>query len=210
MARKWGLAAVPYLVERLDAYGVDVAVEAAIELGKLKDPRATDALVRPLGDRFGSTRFHGAEEAADALGQICDPKSIPALLKAIKDKLAENGVRISAAGALTRMGRDEGLKYLLAMLKSSEWGDRFQVAHELGLSRIKGTLKPLIALLADDSMDVRERAAWALGELNDPRAIPALKKLRKNGPCWGDVEIATKILEKFGVKSPPASQPGNP
>jgi HEAT repeat protein len=38
-------------------------------------------------------------------------------------------------------------------------------------------VEPLIAILDDDDWRVRGTAAWALGNLNDERAIPELEKL---------------------------------
>ncbi len=179
-------------------------------LGKVKDQRVTDALVRHLGDNDESI----ACGAAKGLGTIGNHEVVPSLLKTLNDKGVKNTVRICAAGALARMGQDEGLQYLLAMLKSPNVMDRVRTANELvpnhvlGTSPVKGALELLLPLLSDRSPGVRSSALLALGELHDPRAIPAVRKLLKDPT---GVRFSAEIaLKELGPESPPASQPGKP
>ena len=58
--------------------------------GKLKDKRATAALVRHLED----SDFRVVFTAAAALGEIGDPDAIPPLFKTMKDS-EDNSVRIA-------------------------------------------------------------------------------------------------------------------
>ena len=158
LAAKWGVAAVPHLIEMLEDPDEDVCWNAARDLGKLKDMRATAALVRHLNDQRGNVAYW----SATALGEIGDRKTIPSLLKMLKEGHLVNRVRISNAGALARMGQDEGRDYLLTMVKSPYTGDRAEAANELGTTEIKGTLGPLLSLLGDSNDYVRERAAVAV------------------------------------------------
>ncbi len=171
-------------------------------MGDLKDPLATDALIRHLNDPDSCVR----EYAVEALGEIGDRKAIPALLKKFKDEKDENKIRILAAGTLALLGRDDGLPYLLAMVKSGNPMDRGKTAMALGTNQIKGTLAPLLSLLADSFSWVRERAATALGDVHDPHAIPPVRKLL-NDPDSDVRKAAAAALEKLGDKPPPASQP---
>jgi HEAT repeat protein len=205
IAQKWETASISYLVKLLKHPEGDVRVQAAMELGKFKDRCAVEPLIGLLGDPVGFVRAG----AAGALGDIADDKAIPSLLKTFHDKRNENGVRISAAGALARMGRDEEHEYLLVMLHSTSWEDRVEVAVELGTRKIKGTLEALLSLLGDSNFTVRLSALRAIGELQDPRAIPAVRKLLNDSDPTVQL-FAADALEKLGVKPSRATQPGKP
>jgi hypothetical protein len=131
LAQKWGEAAVPYLIRVLGEPDEEVRGYAAIELGKLKDKRATDALIGLLADPDGNV----LKRAAGALGEIGDPEAIPALLRVLKNNQIENEIRIPAAGALVRMKRDEGLQFLLNMAKSTDPSLRDYATQELSEAR---------------------------------------------------------------------------
>lgn len=59
-------------------------------------------------------------------------------------------------------------------------------------------IEALIALLnADDqSMKTKNNAIWALGKLNDQRALPALKKLQTGNECNHTMFVCQRELEK--------------
>jgi HEAT repeat protein len=204
LAAKWGVAAVPPLMELLEDSSESIRADAAAELGKLKDKRATDALIRHLSDQYISAKV----KAAEALGEIGDHKAIPAILKTVKDAHIDNFVRIPAAVALARMGQDEGLQFLLSMLKSRSPEERANAIGSLGTNQIKGTIEPLLSLLGDSDMSVRLRAAMVLGKRHDPRAIPALRQFLNDSNLYVRRDV-TETLEKLGVKLPPASQPAS-
>jgi HEAT repeat protein len=177
-----------------------VRSSAACALGRIRDKRATDALIRHLGDSDSNV----GSNAVWALGEIRDPKAILALLEALHNKEIANTVRISTAGVLERMGREEGLPFLLAMIMSPEPQDRVEAVNVLSAMWTKD-YDMLLPLLGDSDAHVRERAAWALGQLRYPRAIPAVRKLLKDP----DPEVrnsAAQALEKLEAKPPPASQ----
>ncbi len=194
---------------------------AAIEaLGRLKDKRATEPLIRQLngGDAYASL------VAARALGEIGDPTAIPALLKAFGNKDVDILIHIPVAAALARMERDEGFTFLVGMLKSSDPGNRADAAEQLANTPVQGTFGPLLSLLDDrdsyvcaggieaygeSKVVIRGLAARALGKLQDIRAVPALRKLL-NDPDPDVRECAADALEKLGVKDTTASQPGKP
>ncbi|MGH7717746.1 MAG: HEAT repeat domain-containing protein, partial [Gemmatimonadaceae bacterium] len=50
----------------------------------------------------------------------------------------------------------------------------------LGVAEPPSALQPLIAALGDAAPGVRAMAAWALGEIEDPAAIPALTNLLRD------------------------------
>ena len=59
-------------------------------------------------------------------------------------------------------------------------------------------VEPLIETLDDDDWKVRGAAAWALGNLDDERAIPALEKLLddENGFVKQGAQIAIASIKK--------------
>jgi HEAT repeat protein len=188
----------------------DYRWEVACPLGKVKDRRVTDALIRHLGDKDEGA----ACGSAVGLGVSGDPRGISALLKTFRDKGVKNTVRFCVAGALARTGQDEGLQYLMAKLKSPDKMDRVCAANQLvqhhvfGTRPVKGAFELLLPLLSDPSAGVRSSALLALGELHDPRAFPAVKKLLKDPT---GVRFSAQIaLNELGPESPPASQPGKP
>jgi HEAT repeat protein len=87
-----------------------------------------------------------AKEAAEALGEIGDP-AVPSLLQA---------------------------------LRHSDWKTRKFAAHAFGetdhLIEVGQAVSALATILGDDHPEVRDRAAWALGELEEPSAVPALAR----------------------------------
>ena len=203
MAQKWGSAAVPHLIDLLEDSQGDVRSSAAEELGKLKDQRATGALIRHLSD------YYATYESVKALGEIGDREAIPSLLKMLREKGIGETFQITIAGALARMGREEGLKFLVTRLKSSQRHDRIQVAKELGTTDIRGTIELLLSLRGDSEVDVRCEAVKSLGKMHDPRAIPALKKFQGDPDTFVQMWAAS-FLKEFGAQYPSVSQPGKP
>lgn len=49
---------------------------------------------------------------------------------------------------------------------------------------------------AENSLQKRNRAIWALGQLGDTRALPALEKLYTGKPCQHDKELCQHELKK--------------
>ena len=171
----------------------------------MKDQRVTDALIRHLSDKDEGA----ACGSAVGLGVNGDPRGISALLKTFHDKGVKNTVRLCVAGALARTGQDEGLQYLLAKLKSPDQMDRIHAANQLvqhhivSTRPVKGAYELLFPLLSDPSPGVRSAALLALGELHDPRAFPAVKKLLKDPT---GVRFSAQIaLNELGPEPLPAS-----
>lgn len=114
--------------------------------------------------------------------------AIPSLIVALGDE--DGFVSVGATTALTYMavdtsdkGKQAAAKAFAAVAKTLKDGNptaRTQAAEILGIVSDKKGAQPLIGALSDSEAKVRERAAWALANLNrfskDKDAVPALTK----------------------------------
>ena len=108
--------------------------------------------------------------AATALGNLGDKRAIRPLISALgEDEYAFT--RVAAASALSKLGEK---KWVNIVKGESEDYER------LGSSGDKRALEPLIKALGDRKPDIRIRAALALGNLSDTRAIEILIKAYDN------------------------------
>ena len=67
------------------------------------------------------------------------------------------------------------------------------------MSRYEGDkIEALIALLDDDdqSLKTKNNAIWALGKLNDQRALPTLRRLQTGNECNHSLFVCQRELEK--------------
>ena len=110
----------------------------------------------------------------------------------------DEGERLKAANRLLRMG-DEAMPRLLEEARSDNWLVRYEVAQLLGRYRDPTGVPVLVESLGDRTAAVAKAAAWALGQIGDSRAVPALlsyirdpsKGMRQHvvrsiGSCYSD------------------------
>jgi HEAT repeat protein len=98
--------------------------------------------------------------------------NIGGLIRAQSNKNVD--IRIAAQKALVEIGA-QAVEPLIASLKSSDSGKRYDAAQVLGEIGDARAVEPLISALKDRrSALARGRAAAALGEIGDARAIEAL------------------------------------
>ena len=201
MVEKSGATAVPQLVEYIEDPDSSVSANAANELGKLKDKRATDALVRHLGDR----EVHLVYWSASALGQLGDRKAIPALLKLLHSpnrdirQIASDAVATLEANAPTSQAGAETLAGLVEMLQDGDTSVSCSAASDLGKLKDKRAVDALVRHLGDSDKHVVFWMARALGEIGDRKAIPALLKALKGNSVHDPVPIAVAVaLARMG------------
>jgi HEAT repeat protein len=121
--------------------------------------------------------------AADSLGKIGDERAIKPLITALKDK--DSYIRLEAAGALDKIGwkfkgGQDNAYYLIAKTK---W---------IKVSKMgKFAVVPLIQTLKYGELDLRLRAAKALGEIGDERALEPLKQSLNDE----DEDVRKKVSE---------------
>jgi HEAT repeat protein len=124
----------------------------------VRDAKVVDALIAALKDPDRAVR----EDATIALGMIGDPRAIDALIEAMKD----GAVKRHAIASLGMIGDPRALGPVLNALKGK------------GIKQ-EGTPTP--GCIVSEDAFIKEAAATALGQFRDPRVIPDLIMLLKDG-----------------------------
>ena len=216
-----GKDAVPTLIRTLSDGDARVRAGVARALGKMKDPRATEAMLGALKDGDADVR----REAARGLGEIKDPRSLDGLLAALTDP--REGVRRNAARALGPLGDSRAVDALIRCLRQPPYADKAMdgppaaeyAAKSLALLRDPRAVEPLLtmeelnndvilscltqlgppavpalcAALKHKSPDVRKRAVVALGKIGDPRAVDPLCASLKDSDRWIRQDAASAL-----------------
>ncbi len=151
-----------------------------MQLGFKSDPKAsTKALISNLKDKYADTR----SASVFILGYINDQKAVKPLIKILlKDSNAKTrGLAVFALGRIAVWRVDDSvLSPLISALNDnhpSVRGDAASTIAELVRSEIEGpqAIPYLIKLMKDKNAYVQKPAIYALRNINDPRAVEALK-----------------------------------
>lgn len=163
-------------------------------------PDKLSTLIAALSDRAAPKRSQAAEQLA-LLGTDAQPAAV-ALVLACGDE--DDEVRQWATAALEQIGPPllSDLEQLAALTVAKSSDVAYWAATLLG--RLKAQAAPAAETLAHAVTDsphlpVRQRAAWALGEIG-PAAAPALLSLRKaaNDPDPRLARLAQQAIEQIG------------
>jgi len=97
--------------------------------------------------------------------------------------LRSENEEIRAAGifALYRIGTANAIKEARSGLHDASMLVRTSAARVMGLSKDKASIDKLMELVQKDQAKVRRQAATALGQIGDPRAVPALLNAVSSG-----------------------------
>jgi len=154
------------------------------------DPRIIDPLIQAL--KNNPDEGGDLSDIADTLVDIGAPAVDP-LIQLLKDKNLESSRRSRVVEALGEIKDPRAVEPLIENLKDDYACDESAVA----LKRIGGrTVDQLILALKSENPLMRERAAYALGYIEDQRAINPLKELLKdeNEDVRNSAERALGIL----------------
>jgi len=158
----------------------DTRAAAIRSLGKTKDSTAVKFLIMLMHDQHEELRVR--KEAAQALGNIGGKEAVLGLIAALDSDIDELSERVSQE--LVKL-RKTSLLPLITMLNCDNERIMWKAATILGEIGDKRAVKPLIALLLDDSKDECERgnyAATALGKIGDAEAVnPLINLASKHG-----------------------------
>lgn len=179
-----GPAAMPGLIERLDAADEELRQVAANVLGVIGDRRALPALTARLADADPNVRT----AAADALGRIGGAEATAALLAALDSD--DESLRVTSLQALANLRTAPPVAQLQRLVQDR--ASRRGAYRLLGFSDDRAAATLLVGGLVDPTRSVRGAALAALGTL---RARWTL----------GDLEVVAR-----GVREAAASLPALP
>jgi len=173
---KIGSSAVPKLLEALSGKNIPPHAKPVIinALGQIGDPRAVNSLVETLSDGNSYVR----RCAAQALGRIKDPGAVNPLIGALSDEDAS--VRQRAAISLGNLNDKKAVPDLIERLDDKD--ERVCVSVTGALAKMKDgrAVQPLISqLMQKRSQLCKNEIIWALGELGERNALPALEDYLK-------------------------------
>lgn len=140
------------------------------------DRRALPALLTALRDEDPILTL----EAASALARVRDRRSVPVLVRTLKNPESADR-RVAAAYALGHIGDRSAVLPLIRVLGQSRELPKVRgsAAEALAYLRDRRAVRPLLSALGDRAPEVRFWAAFALGELGDPRALARLHEIAK-------------------------------
>ncbi len=169
---KSGSLAVEAFIDVLNDSDKDVCERAARALGEIGDSRAIEPLVTALADSSKWVRLH----AAEALGKMKDSRAIEPLITALAD--SDEYLRQRAAEVLGKIGDSSAVEPLVTALTDSDNWVRLRAAEALAKMGESRAIDPLITMLHEYSdQHLRWCAAHALGEIDDPQVLLALKNV---------------------------------
>lgn len=158
-----------------------------VEIGK----PAVLPLIQVLEDSNNILRGH----AAIILGNIGDKEAINPIITLLDD--SDSNVRGNAIIALGNFQEVRITDLLIKHLGEDEDAfNRSCAADALGHLKEKRAVEALIIALNDIDPQVQEDAAWALGEIGDKKALPALIALRDNSKHSYVNDFVLEAVEK--------------
>jgi HEAT repeat protein len=155
------------IANQILAAGMDVA------LGFLCSKSASAARYIALLSSLSLSERYGA---AKALSFFESSDVFPALLRKIGEKDENIYVKLEAAAGLARHNYEEGWAFIQACLKDQYLENRLEAVIILGEIVDDVSCQLLIDVLSEQEQhaEIRAGTAWALGELHNKAALPAL------------------------------------
>ncbi len=187
--RNHGLYSFSSLLEVVRAASdMDLRVTACWLLGRLDDRRALDTLIAALQE----ADLRVVEEAAKSLGMLGSRKALQPLIELLIHSGAPEN-RKAAAYALGLLHDKRAFEPLLRMLMNSQEAPQVRgyAAEALASLKDRRASPALMAALEDPSVEVRFWCVFALGQLQESRALPLLERLVEKDasilPGWGTI-----------------------
>jgi HEAT repeat protein len=145
--------------------------------------RATGPFLPMLHERLASEKQPEVKAAfARVLGDARDPSSVQPLIDALDlgaGDSATNSMNKDITSALGEIGDAKAIPTLMKLTRVKDNYTRIEAINALGQLKAKEAVEPLIDIATDDSGEpfLSKKAIQALGEIGDPRAVPALVKM---------------------------------
>jgi HEAT repeat protein len=190
---------IDWMVRLADSGNPDIAKASCEALGEIGGEKAKKALTRISG----SSKHAGRVSAAYGLARLEERRGFLLLdgyLEEVEDPYGEG---VLAAYYLARLGKTNGLDYLVgaAKMKASEF--RPLAVEALGESKEPRAALPLTEFLSESDTNVRLMSVLALGNIGGLRAGRALKKVWKKDENRGVRAAARRALSGLGEYLPP-------
>jgi len=134
LASALGADAVPRLLQALADPQLEVRINAATQLGELRDLRALEPLLALLGDTAQPASLRGV--AAAALGALREPRVLPILGELSRSQ--DPDLLAGAIDGLAEFRAPAAIPYLEALLARPDLDERTNRAVRLGLLAMEG------------------------------------------------------------------------
>ncbi len=128
-------------------------------------------------------RFAVRDRALDLLVQSGSAAVGP--LAALRGGSASAAIRCDAVHGLFRIGTAQALEAVRGALDDPDAEVRVAAARAAGMARDRAAIERLMRMVVQDTPPARRQAATALGQIGDPRAVPAL------------LDAATGVTDRF-------------
>ena len=179
--------------------GADFAEHSIIDqLKKSSDDQAVHALMKIVEERRDDWKLQIA--AIRLLGEIANPLAVDLLIRVVTDVFFTNDCPALKWNGIVALGNfrhdPRVMDALLYRLNEDTLYLREAVIQSLGRIGEKEALPYLISALGDKHFSVKMNAIRALGEIEDPGAIPFLEKVVKSEP---DPLLRDEALRVLGV-----------
>ena len=127
-----------------------------------------------------------------------EKRAVTIMVELMESGKESKEIELSILEALGRLGRSTEIPCfpLIGKLKDEDRQIRLQAVESLGKARCREALPALVQLLKDDKS--KYCVIWALGELGDTRAIPALNPLLESDDQYARYN-ARRALAKIGT-----------
>jgi hypothetical protein len=158
---------VSHLIKKLKDKNTEVRVQAAMELGRIQDPRAVEPLIAALKDKDDSVK----SSAAAALGSSKDLRAVEPLITALQD--TNYRVRDSAVVALGLIQDPRAVEPLIAALQDRDPEVRTDAAQALEKMNDTRAAEPLRRFAADSVLKARSEYVIAELKPNCPGGVLA-------------------------------------
>jgi HEAT repeat protein len=184
-----GTRAVDPIIEALQSKNRNLQVEAVKALGNLGDARVVEPLITALKSENRDLQ----QKAVEALGKIGDVRAVEPLIAAFSYMYDNN----YPCNALAKIGKP-AVEPLLGALSNKRSSIRFSAIYALRKIKDRLTVLPIIGMLKDPDVDVRECAANTLGVIGDSQAILALVETLMEDNRWQVQMSAGEALKDLG------------
>ncbi len=177
---------------------VNVIIAAAYAMGRLGSTEYFEVVRKAIDSEDQTVRAN----AAFLLGKTGDRSSLRLLKWAQEDKNSSDKVRFQVLEARARLGDEEVLQRLWAIVYSAYADDRIMGVRAMGVLGTSKARDILITKLDDSVLEVRLAAAGQLGELGDRTGEPEVLDVFENNLIAGpdrDASERASVLTALAI-----------